>query len=89
MKRNRRVDVRLTDEELSDIKYNADRKGMSISDYIRDTVKGTASDIDKRKVAMHIFNMQTFLNNIYHQGMCKDSYDAMEKEMNMLWQFLN
>ena len=89
MKRNKKVEVRLTEQELSDLKYGANSKGMSISYYIREAVKGNSSDVDKRKIAMHIFNMQTYLNGVYQTDMTEETLSLLTKEMNSLWQYLN
>ena len=89
MKRSKKVEVRLTEQELSDIKNKADSKGVSVSYYIRDSVKGNAGDVDKRKIAMHLFNMQTFLNQTSLQEKSIESINFFEREMNELWQYLN
>ena len=89
MIRDKKIEVRLTKEELEYLKYICNNLGISISDYIRQLMRGNTCNVDKRKIAMHIFNMQTFLNNIYQTGLTTDIIKALETEMNVLWQCLN
>lgn len=63
---------------------------MSISEYIRQAIREYGNpNINKREIAMHVFNIQSYLNAIYQKGMTAETYNLLGMEMDKLWQYLN
>ena len=87
MIRDKKIEVRLTREELEYLKYISN--DTSVSNYIKQLIKGDSCCAEKRQIARHIYNMQTYLNEGYHIGITPEIISKLETEMNQLWQFLN
>ena len=89
MTRNKKIDIRLSDEEYNYIKYISDNMRMSISEYIRQAIRSDSGKANKKNMALHIFNMQSHINNLYQVGVTSETLNLLGLELDKLWLSLN
>lgn len=90
MTRDKKIEVRLTEQELKHIENMSDSNSVTKSELIRQAVRNQNNGIaEKRMLQKHIFDMQTIVNQIYQIGATTELLNTLRLEMNALWQYLN
>ena len=90
MEKTKRIEIRLTNDEFKELEIQSKRADISKSDYVRKTLFNTNTYIiDKKGMAACIAKMQTVVNRIIQLGVTEEYLNTLEKEMNLLWQYLN
>ena len=99
MKKDERIQVRVSKKDKKLIERNAEKIGVSISDFIiercTEKTKVTKKHEQKEKILAHVVDVQTSLNelrtlqnNIVKKDEVEKVINQLEKEVDCLWQFL-
>ena len=90
MIRDKKVEVRLNQEEFDCLEYISDTTNISKSNILRQAIKEAFqnSRINAKGILGHLFNMQTIVNQM-HLGVTQENLITLTKEMNELWQYLS
>lgn len=89
MTRNRKLEIRLSEEEYLSFEANAKQAGLKKSDFARTKLFNNNTYIfDKKGMVKSLVNMQTLVNRIVQIGIREDEAEQLLKEMNSLWLYL-
>ena len=90
MEKTKRIEIRLTNDEFKELEIQSKRADISKSDYVRKTLFNTNTYIiNKKGIAASIVKMQTAVNRIIQLGLSEEDITTLNKEMELLWQYLN
>jgi len=88
MTRDKKLEIRLTEEEWCYIENMCDTYGISKSEFIRRVIRG-GGNLNTRYMAQKIYNMQCIVNKLNYVGVTDEEIDFLTKETNELWLYLN
>lgn len=89
MTRNRKLEIRLSEEEYRSFEANAKQAGLKKSDFARTKLFNSNTYIfDKKGMVKSLVNMQTLVNRIVQIGIREDEAEQLLKEMDSLWLYL-
>lgn len=89
MTRNRKLEIRLSEEEYRLFETNASLAGLKKSDFARTKIFNNNTYIfDKKGMVKSLANMQTLVNRIVQLGIRDDEAEQLLKEMDSLWLYL-
>ena len=90
MEKTKRIEIRLINYEFKELEIQSKRADISNSDYVRKNLFNTNTYIiDKKGMAACIVKMQTAVNRIIQLGLSEEDITTLNKEMDLLWQYLN
>ena len=90
MEKTKRIEIRLTNYEFKELEIQSKRADISKSNYVRKTLFNTNTYIiDKKGMAACIVKMQAAVNRIIQLGLSEEDITTLNKEMDLLWQYLN
>lgn len=88
MVKDKKLEIRVSQEELDYIDKVCAVYGISRSEFIRQAIRGDYN-INSKGIAQKIYAMQTIVNKMLHVDATESEINSLVKEMNELWQFLN
>ena len=89
MKRDQRIEIRVSKEELAGFKRRANKCNMSFADWARNRLNESRDYSENARGLVEIAaNMQTSLNKIYAGIDTGAQLDNLQEGVNQLWQFL-
>ena len=87
MLRDKKIEIRLTNEELLYLEDVCNRYSMTKSEYIRKAIYGSNNNI--KDIAQHIFVMQQVIDKIVIDKATEEDLDVLINEVGQLWLCLN
>ena len=87
MTRDKKLEVRLTEEELGYIETMCKKLNISKSTYVRQCLSGSGN-VDVASILQCVISIQTILNWMKLNGPSEELVSYMETELNKTWQFL-
>lgn len=89
MTKNKKLEIRLTEEELKTIEQGAASANLKKSDYVRNKLlEQSAYSNNAKEMSKILCDMQTLTNKIYQLGPQEEYMTDLLKEMDSLWQYL-
>ena len=92
MTRNKKVEIRLTSEELTILEQYCASLSMTKSELIRklilDLSYSPSTNINRKAIAPHICIMQNIVNKIIAASVTEEDVLVLRKEMDTLWLYL-
>lgn len=92
MTRDKKVEIRLTSEELTLLEQYCASLSMGKSELIRKLILGLGcspnTNINTKAIAPHICKMQNIVNKVIYSQVTEEDILVLAKEMDALWQYL-
>lgn len=88
MTRDKKIEIRLTQEEAECIENICMAQNISKSEFIRRAIRG-GCDFNMKYIAQKIYTVQSILNKMASIGITDDEAGLLMKEVDELWQYLN
>jgi len=87
MNRNKKIEIRLSEEDFAYIESMCKQHSMNKSEFIRSAIRD-GSTMKVKDMIPHIFTMQKMVNDMNVFGVTEENLKILTKEMNQLWQFV-
>ena len=88
MQRDKKLEIRLTQEMFEDVERRSKMLNMTKSEYARRSLSGGGCNIDTKGMTQRIYEMQSLLNMMGQIGPTMDDVEKLNEEVYELWQFL-
>lgn len=87
MKKEQRMEIRVTEEDVAYVDNERAKYSMSRSEFVRQAIRGK-SNVNTKEMATKIVTMQGIINRMNTIGITPDEVNVLGKEMSELWQLL-
>lgn len=88
MTKDKKLEVRMTEEEMAYIESVCAKNNISKSNFIRQLLNRNGN-ADVRDILPHIISMQTIVNWMITNGATDELISYMELELNKIWPYLS
>ena len=87
MNKVKRMEIRVTEEDVAYVDNERTKLSMSRSEFIRQAIRGK-SNVNTKEMATKIVTMQGIINRMNTVGVTQEEVNILGKEMRDLWQLL-